>query len=292
MDSAGQQVDYFHDDRWQEIKTLIKIQEFKKLLQESKYNEGKAKFLIQGLTAGFSLGYDRPTNKCDTSDNLPLNNLGTKTDVWNKVMKEVKVGRYSGPFSWEHIPFEHFIQSPIGLVPKAGNKTRLIFHLSYDFKSGTSVNGNTPEDICHVKYKDLDHAIDVCIKLLRKHGRNCTLFFAKTDLESAFRIIPILVTHRRWLLMKAQDPITRITYYFIDKCLTFGASISCAVFQKFSDALGHIAEYLLSIEDILTNYLDDFLFIAITSDACDYMVNTFLVLCKRIGCPVSEHKTE
>ena len=45
-------------------------------------------------------------------------------------MKEVKEGRYAGPF--ESIPFDSYIQSPIGLVPKDGGKdTRLIFHLSY-----------------------------------------------------------------------------------------------------------------------------------------------------------------
>ena len=46
-------------------------------------------------------------------------------------MKEVKVGRYCRPF--EQIPYANYIQSPIGLVPKAGGKMRLIFHLSYDF---------------------------------------------------------------------------------------------------------------------------------------------------------------
>ena len=51
---------------------------------------------------------------------------------------------------FETIPFENFIQSPIGLVPKAGSdQTRLIFHLSYDFKSEgfKSVNAHTPKGI-------------------------------------------------------------------------------------------------------------------------------------------------
>ena len=176
---------------------------------------------------GFGIGYQGPENRQDTADNLPLNNLGTKTDLWNKVMKEVKLGRYAGPYRRSEIPVKNFIQSPIGLVPKAGNKTRLIFHLSYDFKNGNaSVNAHTPHDICTVKYKDLDHAIDVCIKLLKKHSKEgkCTLFFSKTDLESAFRVVPILVRHRQWLLMMAIDPTTGEKFYFIDKCLPFGAS--------------------------------------------------------------------
>ena len=48
-------------------------------------------------------------------------------------MKEVQVGRFAGPSDLDNLPFDSFIQSPVGLVPKAGNKTRLIFHLSFDF---------------------------------------------------------------------------------------------------------------------------------------------------------------
>ena len=57
----------------------------------------------------------------------------------------------------------------LGLVPKSNDKTWLIFHLSYDFKDSgqTSLNANTPEQKCHVKYKDLDHAIAVSLELLK-----------------------------------------------------------------------------------------------------------------------------
>ena len=61
-------------------------------------------------------------------------------------MKEVQAKRVAGPF--EQIPFEHFIQSPIGLIPKAGSdEARLIFHLSYDFKNGLkSLTSFTPKE--------------------------------------------------------------------------------------------------------------------------------------------------
>ena len=250
-------------------------------------------FLILGFEKGFSIGYAGLTDRKDTAQNLPLNGLRTQTDLWNKVMKEVKLGHYSGPFKENELPFQHYIQSPIGLVPKAGGQTRLIFHLSYDFKNGnSSVNANTPKNVCSVKYHDLDHAIDVCIKLLKKHRRETVLYYSKTDLKSAFRLVPVLVLHRRWLLLKAVNPDTGETVFFIDKCLPFGASISCAVFQAFSDALKHIAEYLMKLNNVLTNYLDDFLFVSFMRELCDKMMSTFLDLCKRINCPVSEEKTE
>ena len=114
------------------------MDELEELLKESKYDKDKMDYLIQGFNKGFSIGYNGPQNRRDTSENLPLNNLGTTTDLWNKVMKEVKLNRYAGPYSFEDLPVkQNFIQSPIGLVPKAGGKTRLIFHLSYDFKNGT-----------------------------------------------------------------------------------------------------------------------------------------------------------
>ena len=80
-------------------------------------------------------------------------------------MKEVKERRYAGPF--ETIPFDNYIQSPIGLVPKDnGTKTRLIFHLSFprDPGKGSSVNGSTPKEFTSVSYPDFDDAVKLCIK--------------------------------------------------------------------------------------------------------------------------------
>ena len=99
-------------------------------------------------------------------------------------MKEVKAGRIAGPF--DQIPFKNYIQSPVGLVPKAGGKTRMIFHLSYEFSEDSStqtqqseqlsdnmsLNACTPKEICSVKYNDLDHAVANCLRLVQfYHGR-------------------------------------------------------------------------------------------------------------------------
>ena len=110
-------------------------------------------------------------------------------------MKEVQLGRYAGPF--DEIPYDNYMQSPIGLVPKAGNKTRLIFHLSYNFsETNTSLNANTPPELCSVKYRDLDHAILTCLKLMAGYPNRGPLHFAKTDAQSAFRVLPIKVSQR------------------------------------------------------------------------------------------------
>ena len=122
------------------------------------------------------------------------------------------------------------------------------------------------------------------------------LFYAKSDCSHAFRIVPALVKHRHWLLLSAKDPITKEQYFFVDLCLPFGASISCAIFQSFSDALKFITDFKLDMILIfpprITNYLDDFLFIDITLGICNKSVEEFLKICVTIGCPISQDKTE
>ena len=98
--------------------------------------------------------------------------------------------------------------------------------------------------------------------------------------------------------MKAKHPVMGQWWYFVDKCLPFGSSISCAQFQAFSDALRHITEWKLKlticihIPPAISNYLDDFLFMALTKLVCNGMMSQFLQLCKDIGCPISMEKTE
>ena len=80
-------------------------------------------------------------------------------------------------------------------------------------------------------------------------------------MKSAFRNLGISKKDWKYLVMKAVSPIDGRTYYFVDKCLPFGASISCAHFQRFSNAVKHIVCYYTHKE--LVNYLDDFLFAAL-----------------------------
>ena len=214
-------------------------------------------------------------------------------------MKEVKLKHYAGPFK-EKPPFEYFMQSSIGPVPKADDQTRLIFHLSYDFGESweqKSFNFHTPDKICSVSYNDLDHAVANCLRILKQNPGIQILFFAKTDLTLAFRQVPGHPSFYRWLCMKATNPDDGQTYYFVDKCLPFGAHISCALFQELSDALAHISQAIIkrdlgSCKTGLTNYLDDYLFIAIAQAICNVMVDKFIAICEEIGLPISAEKME
>ena len=155
---------------------------FEYLLTKSNYPVSKCNFVIQGFRSGFDLGYAGPVDVQLNAPNLKLRE-GSHTILWNKVMKEVKLLRYAGPF--EEIPFHNFIQSLIGLVPKDRTDTRLIFHLSYPKKGTSSVNANTPQELCKVKYLDIDDAIRIIL--------NCSsckpVFLSKSHFQSAFRVL-------------------------------------------------------------------------------------------------------
>ena len=292
----------FYEPDWSSIVTPINTGAFRKLLEQSNYDRDKTEELIRGFEEGFDIGYEGKIDRRDTAPNLPLGELGTKTDLWNKVMKEVEVNRYAGPFKFEDLPFQHFIQSPLGLVLKdGGRQTRLIFHLSYDFrKSGNpSLNACIPGEKCKVKYRDLDWVIENLRRILEKvNTRNSTgrilqiLFYGKSDLKSAFRVVPVKPSQRCWLLMQCQDPESNEKFFFVEKNLPFEASISCRLFQDFSCVLQHIFEHLYGTSRSCTNYLDDFLFVSPTEDECNTMVRIFLHMCERIGCPVSLNKME
>ena len=262
------------------IVTPVKVKLYEELLLEAGYNRQKTKFLVDGFTRGFSLGYQGPSKLRRKAPNLKLT-VGSHTELWNKVMTEVKAKRYAGPF--KKVPYKHFIQSPVGLVPKdKGKKTRLIFHLSYP-RSGLSVNSSIPAEICSVQYPDFMDAVAICMEA----GEAC--FCAKSDMSMAFRNIPMDSRSWCYLILKASHPITGKTYYFMDKCLPFVASISCAIFQEFSNSIAFLVKH--RTRKPLVNYLDDFFFAALYKAMCDSQVEVFLNICNKICFPVSIEKT-
>ena len=266
------------------IVTPVDVDKFELLLKETGYCPQKSYKLLHSFRNGFDLGYRGPENVQLKAPNLKLT-IGSETELWNKVMKEVKLKRYAGPF--REIPFKNYIQSPIGLVPKDdGKKTRLIFHLSYPKNEGLSVNQNTPEELKKVTYKNFDDALELCINCINK-ANFCVA--GKSDMSSAFRHLGMAKKWWKYLVMKAKSPIDKKFYYFVDKCLPFGAGISCSHFQAFSDAVAHITKVKSGQENV--NYLDDFFFAAICKWLCDNAIDTFLSVCKEINFPVSMEKT-
>ena len=93
------------------IVTPVKADIFVQLLEEAGYPQSKIETIHQGFTNGFDISYTGPKERQSYSQNIPLR-VHTKTQLWNKLMKEIKLGWVTGPF--EKVPFDNFIQSPIG----------------------------------------------------------------------------------------------------------------------------------------------------------------------------------
>ena len=131
--------------------------------------------------------------------------------VDSKLIKERQSGRIQAPFSYP--PFSNLRVSPLGVIPKkAPGEFRMIHHLSFPY--GDSINTFIPSEFSTVKYATVDDAINF-IKFL---GRGCVL--AKTDVRSAFRIIPVHPSDYPLLGLQWRGQ------WYNDRCLPMGCSSS------------------------------------------------------------------
>ena len=64
--------------------------------------QGRFSIWSQAFHKAFDIGYEGPVKRQSLSENIPLR-IGSKTELWNKIMMEVKLKRVAGPF--KDIPF-------------------------------------------------------------------------------------------------------------------------------------------------------------------------------------------
>ena len=93
----------------------------------------------------------------------------------------------------------------------------------------------------------------------------------------------------KYLIIMAESSIDGKTYFFVDKCLPFGASISCSHFQAFSDVIAYLVKWRAGRDNV--NYLDDYPFVALLRELCNAQTKIFLEICSEINFPVSLEKT-
>ena len=196
--------------------------------------------------------------------------------VDTKLVKERQSGRIQGPFKYP--PLLDLRVSPLGVIPqKAPGEFRLIHHLSFPY--GDSINTFIPPEFSSVQYATVDDAINI-IKFL---GKGCVL--AKTDVRSAFRIIPVHPSDHPLLGLQWRGQ------WYYDHCLPMGCSSSCKTFERLNTAMEWIARNKLGIPHIL-HILDDFLIIGESIRDCQATLKRFLHFCKDIGVPMAPEKTE
>ena len=144
------------------------------------YNIWLAKYLTLGFTLGFKL--NNFSFKSNDNDKTLKSAKQYPAVVDKKLDKELQSQRLMGPF--ETSPFTDPVISPLGVrEKKIPGEFRLIHHLSYPY--GESVNDGIPRELATVHYTPLSKAIQTIVD----YGPNT--YLAKSDIKSAFRIIPI-----------------------------------------------------------------------------------------------------
>ena len=106
----------------------------------------------------------------------------------------------------------------------------------------------------------------------------------KTDIKSAFRIIPIRPCDYDLLGIFWQGK------HYYDRAMPMGCASSCRTFEMFSTALEWVAKQRLMIPHII-HILDDYLMAASTYHQCRINLVRFLSLSKYLGVPIAPEKT-
>ena len=257
------------------IATPISVEALKPYL--AGYDQQFKLYLIEGLTEGFSIGCVKERSALD----LSIKNLKTAFEFPHiidvKLKKEIGLGRIIGPY--DSIPKEdNFRISPIGVIPKKlPGEFRMIQHLSFPY--GASVNDCIPHKFSSVSYASIQEAIEFINVDATK-----TVFMAKVDVESAFRIIPVRPADRPFLGFRWRDK------YYMDAVLPMGCASSCRIFEAVSTALHWIAINKLGASAVV-HYLDDFLFLANSYEKCKKDLQSFIKFCSLVGVPLAANKT-
>ncbi len=254
------------------IPTPINRDELCRLLEG--YDSNKKQYLLDGFLYGFKIGFNGILACVNCRNHSSITNLEAEAE--ELINEEIREGRIEGPF--DRPPFHHLHVSPIALRPKSSpGKFRLIHNLSAPYDK-SSINGNIAQQDRTVSYESLLTIIDAILNF----GTNANL--AKSDVKSAFRIIPVHYEDYHLLGFHFKGK------FYFDKCLSMGGASSCRIFEQVSTALNWI---LVKKFGLLTtfHYLDDFCIVEKNFQSCNTALITLQVVFKRLGIPLSKEKT-
>ncbi len=249
------------------------------LLRWHGYDPNKTDYLVKGFTEGFHLWLDASV-QCIADDirETPLwaksNQKSARVNpvaVETKLRKELQAEKYDSPFLLPS--FQGLSGVALGLLrEKITCKFRIIHNLSAPF-GGPSVNSHIPTKAGSVSYD----TVDTAIWLIQAIGPGVVL--AKTDIEHAYKLIPIHSAGIKWF----ED-------WLWDCTLTMGSRSGCAIFKTFSHAVQFLSESR-GCGDI-SHMLDDFLMDSPDNHISDERLSRFHALFKLLGIPVVWEKTE
>ncbi len=205
--------------------------------------------------------------------------------VLQKLNKEVDSGHMAGPFLTS--PVDNIVTNPLGLIPKTNEQGLNLPSLFPDQESSyrmitdlkkSGVNQGIPEEFTKVQYSKFDQAVQLCI------DERAGCYMAKLDIKSAYRNVPVHPDDRHLICCKF------LNGFYVDKCLPFGLSSACSIFETVSTAMDALVQAALSNPKLL-HYLDDFFRAKAQVQACNDQIHKIIQICEDIGLLVAPNKT-
>ena len=203
-----------------------------------------------GLASGFKTGVS--SILLDTF--IPNNHksaLENSAAVESHISKELRLNRYSGPFSASQLQelIDNFRTAPLGVVPKPNTFAfRVIQDLSFprNDSSRSSVNSEINSDLFPCEWGTFAQCFFLSAKA--PPGTEVAIF----DVDSAYRNIPIHPDDQPHFCIAWKNQI------YIDHCVAFGSASSAGLFGRVADAFVAIVKHYGADEVI--KWVDDLAF--------------------------------
>ena len=158
-----------------------RLHEWRTLLQGHP-NEGIKRFILNGLERGFRIGHGRESQLVSSTNNLLL--CLEHPDMVQAYTEKVFSGKDARHLSPVINIKPSFMSALFGVIPKkTTDKWCLIVDLSASH--GASINDRISQESLSLSYE----TVDIIVEKVASLGRGT--MFAKLDIKSAFRIIPV-----------------------------------------------------------------------------------------------------
>ena len=233
------------------------------------------RYIIEGLSEGFHIGFDRRQPLQSARKNMP-SAVQHHTVVSEYVANEKALGHFHGPMPK---PQPNIHINRFGVIPKGHTlgKWRLITDLS--FPPERSVNDGIDPALCSLSYV----SVDTVAAAAAAFGPGALM--AKVDIESAYRLIPVHPDDHCLLGVEWEDRV----YY--DTKLPFGLRSAPKIFNAVADGL----EWCIRQRGVqcIFHYLDDYIVLGPPgSSRCEHDLNVLREVCRELGVPLALHKCE
>ncbi|EUC58599.1 reverse transcriptase domain protein, putative, partial [Rhizoctonia solani AG-3 Rhs1AP] len=233
-----------------------------------------------GLTSGFRIG---ATRSLDRSYIIPNHKsaLDNPSVVQDAIKKEVALGRYSGPFTFEELETRigFFRTAPLGVVAKSSpGEFRIIQDFSHSKGGHPALNDEIDSDLFQCEWGFFRDVVEIILRAPADAEA------ATFDVDAAYRRMPVHPDDQQHIIVMWMDQ------FWVDHCVPFGAGSSNGIFGRCGDAMARICT-ARGLGPVL-KWVDDFLFFRYPQDGTYlYSECDIIAIATHLGWPWKEAKT-